>query len=131
MQLIKRMKERFSTKLLSRMSELLCLNCCDTKLPVTLWIGKLEEKNNSLGFYFYIVNNDKNRITFDSDLSEIRLYDLMNINETELELKNKTHLSSTIIRLVMTFLKRSYPILSNYYLKGERSKTLIAIRTKV
>jgi hypothetical protein len=125
-----RIKEMISTKQLRKLSELLCLNCSDTRLPITLWLGNFKEdmdKDN----YLYLCNNDNNRLLFDLNISRVYFPTLEHIEDLRLQLQNETKLSDSTINILIIFIKRNYHIIANYYINQQRKETLLAIRNKL
>lgn len=123
-------KQMFSTKLLNRMSELLCLNCSDTRLPITLWLGNFKEDTNKDN-YIYLCNNDSNRLLFDSNISKVYFSSLEHIEDLRLQLQNETKLSEVTINILMIFIKRNYHTIATYFINQQRKETILAIRNKL
>lgn len=116
--------------IVNRLPELFCLSSYDTKLPLDIWIGNFKEDENE-DFYMYISTKENHKACRDSDVVKIDLYEFNQDLLFRRDLSTKTKLKPKTINDVATYIIRNYGIIYNYYLHGNRTETLLALRGEI
>lgn len=119
-----------SKNIVNRLPELFCLSSFDTKLPVDIWIGNFKEDEES-DFYLHISTKENHTAFSDSDVAKLDLYEFNQDFLFKRDLALKTKLKPNTIKDVTTYIIKNYAIIYNYYLHGNRTETLLALRGEI